>query len=162
MKSRSKLFHIFQLFFYEIQTQFVVPIKILQSDNGREHLSIPFKQFMASHGILHQTSFVYTPQQNGVAERKNRPIEIGCNLLILGEVPQSFWGDAIFTSCYLINRMPFSVLNNKIPHSILFPHEPLHPLPLKVFGSTCFLHNFSPGLDKLSPRSHRYVFLGFM
>jgi len=58
--------------------------------------------------------------------------------------------------------MPSSVLNNKIPHSILFPHEPLHPLPLKVFGSTCFVHNFSPELDKLSPRSHKCVFLGFM
>ena len=57
--------------------------------------------------------------------------------------------------------MPSSVLKNNIPHSILFPHDPLHPLPLRVFGSTCFVHNFSPGLDKLSPRSHKCVFLGF-
>ena len=57
--------------------------------------------------------------------------------------------------------MSSSVLKNNIPHSILFPHEPLHPLPLRVFGSTCFVHNFSPGLDKLSPRSHKCVFLGF-
>jgi len=70
-------------------------------------------------------------------------------------------GDVVLTVCYLINRMPSSILNNKIPHSILFPYEPLHPLPLKVFGSTCFMHNFSHGLDKLSPRSHKYVFIGF-
>jgi len=57
--------------------------------------------------------------------------------------------------------MPSSVLENKIPHSILFPHESLHLLPPKVFGSTCFVHNFSPGLDKLSARSHKCVFLGF-
>jgi len=57
--------------------------------------------------------------------------------------------------------MPSSVLDNNIPHSILFPYEPLHPLPLRVFGSTCFVHNFSSGLDKLSPRSHKSVFLGF-
>jgi len=43
----------------------------------------------------------------------------------------------------------------------LFPHESLHPLPPKVFGSTCFVHNFNPGLDKLSGRSHKCVFLGF-
>jgi len=97
-----------------------------------------------------------------VAERKNKHlIETACTLLIHGEVPYSFLGDAILTACYLINRMPSSVLNNKLPHSILFPHEPLHPLPLKVFGSTCFVHNFSPELDKLSPRSHKCVFLRF-
>jgi len=57
--------------------------------------------------------------------------------------------------------MPSLVLDNKIPHSILFPCDPLRPLPLKVFGSTCFVHNFSSDLDKLSPRSHKCVFLGF-
>ena len=72
MKSRSELFHIFQSFFNEIQTQFGVPIKILRSDNGHEYHSNSFKQFMALCGILHQTSCAYTPQQNGVAKRKNR------------------------------------------------------------------------------------------
>ena len=57
--------------------------------------------------------------------------------------------------------MASSVLDNKILHSVLFPHDPLHSLPPKVFGSTCFVHNFSPGLDKLSPKSHKCVFLGF-
>jgi len=103
---------------------------------------------MASHDILHQTSCVYTSQQNGVVEHKNRHlIETTRTLLIHGLVPQSFWGDVVLTTCYLINRMSSSVLDNKIPHSILFPHELLHPLPLKVFGSTCFVHNFSLGLD---------------
>jgi len=117
---------------------------------------------MKSHGILHQTSCAYTPQQNRVAERKNRHlVETTRTLLIHGGVPQYFWGDAILSACYLINRMPSSVLENKIPHSILLPHESLHLLPPKVFGSTCFVHNFSPGLDKLSARSHKCVFLGF-
>jgi len=49
--------------------------------------------------------------------------------------------------------MPSSILKNNIPHSILFPYA--------FFGSTCFFHNFSIGLDKLSPRSHKCVFLGF-
>jgi len=57
--------------------------------------------------------------------------------------------------------MSYSVLNNKIPHSILFPLEPLHLLPLKIFGSSCFVQNFGSGLDELSPRSHKCVFLGF-
>jgi len=58
-------------------------------------------------------------------------------------------------------RMPSSVLKNNTPHSMLFTYEPLHPLPLRVFGSTYFVHNFSPSLDKLSLRSHKCVFLEF-
>jgi len=151
MKNRSELFSIFG-----------VSIRILRSDNAREYLSQSFTTFMKSHGILHQTLCAYTPQQNGVAERKNRHlIETTRTLLIHGGVPQCFWGDVILSACYLINRMSSLVLENKIPHSILFPHESLHILPPKVFGSTCFVHNFSPGLDKLSSRSHKCVFLGF-
>jgi len=102
---------------------------------------------MKSHGILHQTLCVYTPQQNGMVERKNRHlVETTLILLIHGGVPQWFWGDVVLSACYLINRTPSLVLNNQIPHSILFPHEPLHPLPLKVFGYTCFVNNFCPGL----------------
>jgi len=102
--------------------------EVLHSDNGREYLSHSFKQFMASHDILYQTSCAYTTQQNGVAKRKNKHlIETTHTLLIHGEVPEHLWGDAILTACYLINRMPSSVLKNNIPHSILFPREPLHP-----------------------------------
>lgn len=126
MKSRSELFSIFQSFYNEIQTQFGVSIRTFRSDNAREYLSHSFKAFMASHGILHQTSCAYTPQQNGVAERKNRHlIETTRTLLLHGHVPQTFWGDALLTACYLINRMSSSVLNNQIPHSILFPSQPL-------------------------------------
>jgi len=86
MKHCSELFHIFQYFFNEIKTQFSVSIRVLRSDNGREYLSHSLKQFMASHDILHQTSCAYTPQQNGVAERKNRHlIETTRTLLIHGE-----------------------------------------------------------------------------
>jgi len=106
---------------------------------------------MAFHGILHQTSCTYTPQQNGIVERKNKHlVETTRILLIHGEVPEHFWGDTILTAGYLINHMLSSVLDNNIPHSILFLHEPLHSLTLRVFGSSCFVHNFSPGLDKLS------------
>jgi len=144
-------------------TKLIVPYAtICPATNSREYLSHSFKQFMASHGIPHQTSCAYTPQQNDVAERKNRHlIETTRTLLIYGEVPEHFSGDAILTTCYLINHMLSTVLKNNIPHSILFPHEPLHLLPLRVFRFTCFVHNFSPGLDKLSPRSLKCVFLGF-
>jgi len=57
--------------------------------------------------------------------------------------------------------MSSSVLDNKIRHSILFSHEPFHPFPLKGFGFTCFVHNFSHGFDKLFVRLQKCIILGF-
>ncbi|RVW35016.1 Retrovirus-related Pol polyprotein from transposon RE1 [Vitis vinifera] len=77
----------------------------LSNDNAWEYFSTPFTSFMSQHGILHQSSCAHTPQQNGVAERKNRHlVETTRTLLLHSHVPFRFWGDAILTACYLINR----------------------------------------------------------
>ncbi|RVW93460.1 Retrovirus-related Pol polyprotein from transposon TNT 1-94 [Vitis vinifera] len=121
-----------------------------------------FTSFMSHHGILHQSSCAHTPQQNGVAERKNRHlVETARTLLLHSHVPFRFWGDAVLTACYLINRMPSSVLHNQIPHSLLFPDQPLYFLPPRVFGCTCFVHILTPGQDKLSAKAMKCLFLGY-
>ena len=99
-----------------------ISICVLHSDNAKEYFSAPFTSFMSQHGILHQSSCAHTPQQNGVAECKNRHlVETARTLLLYSDVPFRFWGDAVLTACYLINRMPSSVLHDQIPHSLLFP-----------------------------------------
>lgn len=65
MKNRSEAFFIFQSFYNEVRNQFGISIQTLHSDNGGEYHSHSFKIFMGSNDILHQTSCVYTPQQNG-------------------------------------------------------------------------------------------------
>ncbi|RVX12017.1 Retrovirus-related Pol polyprotein from transposon RE2 [Vitis vinifera] len=121
-----------------------------------------FTSFMSHHGILHQSSCAHTPQQNGVAERKNRHlVETARTLLLHSHVPFRFWGDAVLTACYLINRMPSSVLHDQIPHSLLFPDQPLYFLPPRVFGCTCFVHILTPGQDKLSAKAMKCLFLGY-
>ena len=67
----------------------------------------------------------------------------------------------MLTACFLINRMPSSSLENQIPHSIVFPHDTLFHVSPKVFGCTCFVHDLSPSLGKLSARSIKCVFLGY-
>ena len=67
MKTRAELFSIFQNFNAEVQTQFNTSICILRSDNAKEYLYRPFSSFLSSRGILHQSSYAYTLQQNGVA-----------------------------------------------------------------------------------------------
>ena len=111
MKSRSELISHFRAFCAEFHTQFRVYVQNLRSDNAKEYVSEQFQSFMLQHGILHQTSCVDTPAQNGVAERKNRHLETARALLFHMHVPKHFWADAVSTACFLINRMPSSVLN---------------------------------------------------
>ena len=162
MKNLAELYSIFQKFYAEILTQFNISIRVLRSDNAREYFSAPSISFMSQHGILHQSSCAHTPQQNGVAECKNRHlIETACTLLLHYHVPFRLWGDDVLTACYLINRMPSSVLHAQIPHSLLFPDQPLYFLPPRVFGCTCFVHILTPGQDKLSAKATKCIFLGY-
>ena len=57
-----------------VSTQYQQVVRVFQSDNGGEYINGPMQEFMKLHGIRHQTSNTYTPQQNGLAERKNRQL----------------------------------------------------------------------------------------
>ena len=135
---------------------------MLRSDNAREYFSAPFISFMSQHEILHQSSCAYTPQQNGVAERNNRHlIETTRTLVLHYHVHFCFWGDVVLTVCYLINRMPSSVLNDQIPHSFILLDRPLYFLSPRVFGCSCFVHILTPGQDKFSAKATKCIFLGY-
>ena len=162
MKTRTELFSIFLKFHAKVRTQFNTSIHMLHNDNAKEYLFGPFSSFLSSLEILHQSFCAYTPQQNGVAECKNRHlVETVRTLLLHDKVPQRFWGDATFAACYLINHMLSSVLHDKIPHSILFPKQPLFCLLPRVFGCVCFVYILTPGQDKLSAKAMKCIFLGY-
>ncbi|XP_019054438.1 PREDICTED: uncharacterized protein LOC109115183 [Nelumbo nucifera] len=103
----------------------------------------------------------YTPQQNGVVERKNGHIvEIVRSMMITSTIPVRFWGDVVLTTVFLINRVPSCVLGYSTPFSLLFPEEMFY-IPLKVFGCVCFAHVLGPHRSKLDPKAKKYVFLGY-
>ena len=146
----------------QIKNQFGQVIKILRSDNAKEYFSSTFSNILSSHGILHQSTCPHTPQQNGITKRKNKYlVEIARTILLRANVPVHHWGDAILIVGFLINRMPSSSLNHKVPFLILFPYNPLFHSSPRVFGCVCFVHDMSPRLDKLSARSLKCVFLGY-
>jgi len=89
-------------------------IKHLQSDNGKEYRNKEFDLFLKEHGIGRRLTVTHTPEQNGVAERRNRTlIEMARCLLIQSGLPPSFWGEAVNTANYIRNRCPSSSLNGK-------------------------------------------------
>jgi len=76
-------------------------------------------------------------------------------------VPKYLWSDVVLSACYLINRMPSSVLDGIIPFSCLYPDKKHFFVIPRVFSCTCFVQDLTPGLDKLSPRSIKCVFVGY-
>jgi len=83
---------VFKSFHKMVSTQFGVGIKILRSDQGGEYIDLGLADYFSTHGIIHQTSCIKTPQQNGVAERKNRHLlDIAQSLLFSVQAPKSYW-----------------------------------------------------------------------
>ena len=92
-----------------------------------------------SRGIIHQTLCAYTPQQNGVAEWKNcYLLNITRILMIHMHILKCFWADVILIACHLINRVSFSVLNDKTSFLVLYRDKQLFELPPKIFGFVLF------------------------
>uniref|UniRef100_A0A2N9IL56 Integrase catalytic domain-containing protein n=1 Tax=Fagus sylvatica TaxID=28930 RepID=A0A2N9IL56_FAGSY len=120
------------------------------------------KSLNCAKGILQQLSCPYTPEQNGVAERKNRHIMSIVRCLLSGmHVPKSYWHMAVLTAVYLINRTPSRVLHSMAPLQILKPDCILFSILPRVFGCTCFVQNRSPHRTKLDNKSVKCIFLGY-
>jgi transposase InsO family protein len=112
MKSKSEVCYLFKKIYKMVCTQYNAQVQVLRSDNGGEYLSYEFQQYLKTHGIVHQTTCSYTPQQNGVAERKNRHLlEVVRASLIEAHMPLSYWGETLTYVAYLINRVPSSTTN---------------------------------------------------
>ena len=67
----------------------------------------------------------------------------------------------VSTACFLINRMPSSVLNWDTPYHIIFPNKPLFPIEPQIFGCTCFVRDVRPRVSKLDHKSLKCIFLGY-
>ena len=97
----------------------------------------------------------------GAERKKKHLLETARALLFQMHVPKHFWADAVSTTCFLINRMPSSVLNWATPYHQLFPNNLLFPIDPKVFRCTCFVRDVRPYISKLDPKSLKCIFVGY-
>ncbi|KAM2438173.1 hypothetical protein ACFX1W_015194 [Malus domestica] len=166
LKSKSEVSSAFQRFHKMIVVQYNRNIQVLRSDNGGEYVNMELRSFFKLHGIVHQTTCPYTPQQNGVAERKNRHLlEMVRASLLAAHLLLHYWGEALTSATYLINRLPSQTLNFHTPFQALISQTSSPPtpnLPLRVIGCVAFVHLHPPQRKtKLDPRALRCVFLGY-
>jgi transposase InsO family protein len=161
LKDKSKAFETFKNFHGWIQNEARSRIGSLHTDNGREYTTNEFESYLHQHGIKHQTTIPYNPQQNNVAERMNMTLlNMVRSMMFFKNVKLMFWDDAILCAVYVKTKCPSHALKNKTPYKMWYGHIPL-VRHLKVFGSTCYALIPKEQRSKLDARSRKCIFLGY-
>ena len=116
MKQKSEVFGHFKHFKAIVEKETGEQVMTLRFDGGGEYFSKDFSDFLSKNGIRRQFSCRYTPQQNGVAERKNRHIaKVAQALMAEQNLPHHFWAEAVNTGVYIMNRTPTAAVHGVTP-----------------------------------------------
>ena len=136
-------------------------IRVLRSDNGGEYTSKEFDEFCRQEGIKRQLTVPYTPQQNGVAERKNRSIVGAARAMLHAQsLPFFLWVEACSTAIYVQNRSPHRALGCKTPKE-MFTRK-MHKIGhFRIFGCLTYSHVPSKKRTKLEATGERGIFVGY-
>ena len=127
-------------------------LKNIRSDNGKEFDNTNIEAYCDEVGNKHEVSATYTPQQNGVVERKNRTlITLARTMFDEYNTLKALWAEAISTACYaskhlflqkFLGKTPYELLNGKKPDVSFF----------RVFGCKCYIYKKRQHLGKFQRR----------
>nr|GEU61776.1 retrotransposon protein, putative, Ty1-copia subclass [Tanacetum cinerariifolium] len=113
-----RYFENFKVFKSKVELQLEKKIKALHSDRGGEYLSQEFKDYLSKNGIVQHITSLYTPQQNGVSERRNRTLlDMVRSMFNLTTLPLSFWDYAVELAVRILNMVPTKKVD-KTPYEI--------------------------------------------
>ncbi|GKC45561.1 putative ribonuclease H-like domain-containing protein [Tanacetum coccineum] len=136
-------------------------VKIIRCDNGTEFKNHAMNELCAKKGIKREFSVARTPQQNGVAERKNRTlIEAARTMLADSLLPIPFWAEAVNTACYVLNRVLVTKPQNKTPYELLIGKSPSISF-MRPFGCPLTILNTLDSLGKFDGKSDEGYLLGY-
>jgi hypothetical protein len=143
------------------QNEFGLRIKKIRSKNGTEFKNSQIEGFLEEVGIKHEFSSPYTPQQNGVVERKNRTLlDMARTMLDEYKTPDRFWAEVINTACYSINRLYLNRILKKTSYELLTGKKP-NVSYFRVFGSKCFILIKRGRKSKFAPKAIEGFLLGY-
>lgn len=157
---KSEAFAVFRNFKIHVEKETNSVIKGLRTDRGGEFTSQEFTKFCDINGIRRQLTAAYTPQQNGVAERKNRTImNMVRSMLSEKKIPKTFWPEAANWAVHVLNRSPTLAVRNKTPEEAWSGGKPSIEY-FRVFGCISHVHVPDNKRTKLDDKSITCVLLG--
>ncbi|GBM61600.1 Retrovirus-related Pol polyprotein from transposon TNT 1-94 [Araneus ventricosus] len=161
LREKSEVFRVFKNHVSRAERFIGRKVKCIRTDNGSEFTNDNFKTFCADNGIKHEFTNIYTPEQNGVAERYNQTA-LDCSRCMLADsgLDNKFWPDAILSFTYVWNRICHKN-QVKTPFELFGGYKP-SVRHLKAFGATAYV-----GLprqlrsSKLGPKAKKGILIGY-
>ncbi|KAI3782063.1 hypothetical protein L2E82_12095 [Cichorium intybus] len=160
IKSKDEALQSFKRFKVKVENETSFKVKALRTDQGGEFVSNEFKNFCDKEGIRRQLTAPYTPQQNGVVERRNRTIlGVTRSLLKTMNVPEELWGEDVRHAVYILNRVPTKGVKDMTLFEAMHGRKPTME-HIRVFGCVAYAKRPANQLTKLSDKSIALVHLG--
>nr|GFB20689.1 hypothetical protein [Tanacetum cinerariifolium] len=152
---------VLKTFIIGLENLLSLKVKIIRCDNETEFKNSELNQFYRLKGIKREFSVPRTPQQNGIAERKNRTlIEAARTLLADSLLPIPFWAEAVNTACYVQNRVLVTKPYNKTPHKLLHARLPSIGF-MRPFGCPVTILNTLDPLGKFQGKVDEGFLVGY-
>nr|GFB44958.1 putative ribonuclease H-like domain-containing protein [Tanacetum cinerariifolium] len=152
---------ILKTFITSLENQLSLKVKVIRSDNGTKFKNSDLNQFCELKGIKREFSVPRTPQQNGIAKRKNRTlIEAARTMLADSLLPIQFWADAVNTACYVQNRVLVTKPHNKTPYELLHGRTPSIGFT-RPFGCPVTILNTLDPLGKFERKADEGFLVGY-
>ncbi|GJT96959.1 putative ribonuclease H-like domain-containing protein [Tanacetum coccineum] len=161
LASKDETSGILKRFITEIENQLNHKVKVIRCDNGTEFKNREMNEFCGLKGIKREFSVARTPQQNGVAERKNRTlIEAARTMLADSLLPTVFWAEAVNTACYVLNRVLVTKPHNKTPYELIIGRPPSISF-MRPFGCPVTILNTLDPLGKFDGKAEEGFLVGY-
>ncbi|GJW40492.1 putative ribonuclease H-like domain-containing protein [Tanacetum coccineum] len=161
LRTKDETSGILKDFIRQIENQLNQKVKTIRCDNGTEFKNRDIIEFCGSKGIKREYSNARTPQQNGVAERKNRTlIEAARTMLADSFLPNTFWAEAVSTACYVLNRVLVTKPQNKTPYELITGKIPIISY-IRPFGCHVTILNTIDHLGKFEGKSDEGFLVGY-
>ncbi|GJU01705.1 putative ribonuclease H-like domain-containing protein [Tanacetum coccineum] len=161
LASKDETSGILKSFITQIKNLVDKKVKIIKCDNGTEFKNRVMSEFCAKKGIKRKFSIARTPQQNGVAERRNRTlIEATRTMLADSKLPTTFWAEVVNIACYVQNRVLVVKPHNKTPYELFKGRTPSLSF-MKPFRCHVTILNTLDHLDKFDGKSDDGFFVGY-
>ncbi|CAO2836221.1 unnamed protein product [Amaranthus hypochondriacus] len=161
LKEKSAAFDTFMHFKARVELESGYKLKTLRSDRGGEYKSNLFKNYCKATGIRQQFTASYTPQQNGIAERKNRTIlDMTRSILKERGLPKQFWAEVVAWTTYILNRCPTKSVKDMTPQEAWSGEKP-NVEHFRVFGCIAYAQIPEAKRKKLDDRGEKCIFIGY-
>lgn len=161
LNQKSEVKTVFEELLKRLDTQLNRKIKVLRTDNGLEFVNKDMRTIMQRHGIKHETSAAYTPEQNGAVERENRTlVEAARSMIYSKQLDIKLWAEAVNTATYVLNRTGPSGTKDKTPHELWFG-EKAEKKEYRIFGTEVWTHVPKQKRQKWSAKARKGIFVGY-